>query len=87
MAVKAGFKTVFRRIRGRIIPIRVSTRRAAPDEDQKIAHIRNALKFLRDKPTPRDSRVAGVLFKLARRQSKETGQRIGKRIRKLKGLK
>ena len=81
------YKTVFRKIRGRVVPVRVSTNQS-PDENQKIEHIRRALKSLRDEPTKMgsamDRKFQAVFYKIARKQSKETGARISKRISKLK---
>lgn len=85
MSSKA-FKTIFIRRRGRVIPIRVSNK-GAPDELQKVVHKARANKSLRQTPTPDSAagrKMQGVFFKIAKRQSKETGEKIARRLNKIK---
>lgn len=82
-----GFKTVFIRVRGRVIPIRKSLG-GSPDEEQKIQHIKRAMASLRDEPSIEGPNIKrkfhATFFKIAKQQSKETGDLIAKRIARIK---
>lgn len=80
------FKYVFRKIRGKIIPVKVSLNNA-PDDLEKIEHIRKAKKALdtiTKKSGKNDKMFKGVFYNLAKKQSKKTGQDIARRIAKMK---
>jgi hypothetical protein len=76
-------KTVFRRIGGRIIPIRVAST-GIPSEIQKIVHIQKARAFAASSKT--FDEISGVFYAVAKRQAKETGAKIARRIARLRRL-
>lgn len=78
------FVTVFRRIGGRIVPIRKAVKAGEPDEIQKVVHVRRARKYLKeDSP----DKLGTAFWRTARKESKIAGDKIGRRIAKLKGRK
>lgn len=79
------FKTVFIKLRGRIIPIRKALN-GFPDEIQKIKHAQNIRGVLRNKPSAEglDKKIHAVTLKTARREAKATGIKIAKRMSKIK---
>ena len=80
------FKYAFRRIRGKIIPVKISTN-YAPDDLEKIEHIRKAKKALKDikkNESSKSKNFKGVFYRIAKNQIKETGNDISRRISKLK---
>ena len=82
----AGFKTVFIKVRGRVIPLRKAAS-SVPDEVQKMAHKRLAMSHLRNKPTATnwmDRKMTAAFYKSSRNQSKTIGFKIAKRIARLK---
>lgn len=76
------FKTVFKKIRGRVIPIRVSNA-GAPDEYQKVMHKQRAMAALKEPGEGAKDLYYGKFYQLAKKQSKEAGSKIGMRIAKL----
>jgi hypothetical protein len=76
------FKTVFKRIGGRVIPIRESLS-GAPSELQKVMHVKRAREFLTKEATQVGDRYSAVFYRNAVRDSKIVGQKIGMRIAKL----
>lgn len=81
--MSAAFKTIFKRIGGKIIPIRQSLM-GHPDEIQKIMHIQRARAALRNTPSIKiDGKMFGTFFRISRQQSVKAGATIGRRIFKL----
>lgn len=84
----AGYKTVFRNIRGRIIPIRESLKER-PSELQKVVHVqkaREALKFLGSAADFVDRKLTGAFYRSAVAHSKNAGKQISKRMARLKKM-
>lgn len=80
------FKTVFRRIRGRIVPVRISLA-GGPDDIQKIMHVKKARSVLRGRKTATDvwdRKMEAAFYGIAKKQSKEVGSNIAKRLNKLR---
>lgn len=74
------YKVVFRFIRGRAIPIRKAIKTGVPDEVQKLEHIQRARKFLKENAKP--GKFGFKFHQIAKKQSKELGKLIGKRLKK-----
>jgi len=84
----SGFKTIFKRINGRVIPMRISLS-GAPDEIQKMIHKQKAMQALRTAPTEAHQlgrKLTGAFYKSSKMNSKAAGVAIAKRISKLKKL-
>lgn len=76
--MSGSFKTVFKRVRGRVIPIRVSSL-GAPDEWQKINHAIRSRQYLKE-ATQVGDKYGAMFVKKSLKDSKIVGQKIGQRI-------
>lgn len=78
------FKTIFKRIGGRVVPIRESLN-GAPSELQKVMHARRAREYLKE-PTQIGDKYGAMFVKKSLRDSKIVGEKIGMRIARLAKL-
>jgi hypothetical protein len=79
----------FIRIRGKIIPIKKSLI-GAPDDLQKIEHIKKAreeLKLLTKKSSVSHKKFAAIFYKTSKIQSKQVGKSIALKLAQLKKIK
>ena len=81
-------KTIFKRIRGRIVPIRVSGLKSKPLQDEfvNIVEVRSARKTQRTRMTQKDPlgrMMEGIFNKGAKKRSKQTGKNIARRLARL----
>lgn len=73
--------TVFRKIAGRIIPIRVAARKFVQDEAVNIIEVQNARKAARFGGM---DKLGGIFLKYTQQRAKKTGMAIAKRIARFK---
>jgi hypothetical protein len=79
------FKTVFKHIRGRVVPVRVSMM-GAPDEWQKVNHAVRARQYMAKEATQVGDAYGKMFVKKSLKDSKIVGEKIGMRIAKLAKL-
>lgn len=77
------WKTVFRKVRGRIIPIRVDATRRMQDDFVNIFEVQSARRAIK---VPGADELAGAFLKTARKRAKLTGQNVAKRIASIQRL-